>query len=61
MTGDGTLHYLFQMEVILGLRKDVSPTSDIVLQDVLVQWVGDLQPTNECECKDTLAAVIYFG
>jgi len=32
-----------------------------VLQEVLVQRVGDLQPANECECRDILTIVMYFG
>jgi len=32
-----------------------------VLQEVLVQGVSDLQPTDECECEDLLSTVGDFN
>ena len=32
-----------------------------MLEEVLVQGVRNLQPTDECECRDILIAVEEFG
>ena len=34
---------------------------DVILHYMFVQWVGDLQHADECENKDILAIVVYFG
>ena len=57
----GSLHYIFQLDVGLSLRQDFAHLSDIVLQEVIVQGMRDLHPTNEHERGDVLTTVGDFG
>jgi len=40
---------------------DLTHPSDIKLEEVLIQGVTNLQPADECECRDVLIAVWDFG
>ena len=37
----GAFHYFLQLDVRLGWIQDFAPTGDVVLHQMLVQWVGD--------------------
>ena len=57
----GTLHSFLQLDVRLGSTQDFTHPSNVMLQQIFIQGVRNLHPTDECECKDILTAVGNFG
>jgi len=43
----GVFYCFLQLNIQLGSIQDLTPTSDIVFHQIFVQWVSNLQPTNE--------------
>ena len=41
--------------------EDLAHLGDVVLQEVFVQGVSDLQPTDECERRDLFTTIRDFG
>ena len=58
---EGSLHCFIQLDVGLSSRPELAHSSNIVLEEVLVKGVRNLQPVDECECRDILTAVGDFG
>ena len=56
-----SLHCLFKLDVKLRIRNYLAHLGDIMLQEVLVEGVSNLQPTDECKSSNFLPIVRDFG
>ena len=57
----GSFHRLFKLDIRLSSGKDFAYLGDSMLQEVFVQGMSNLQPTDKCECDNFLPIVGDFG
>jgi len=53
------LRVILDLDVLLGPREDVPHLDDFILHQVLIERIGDLQPTNERHDSNIVVAVIH--
>jgi len=52
---------IFNLNVLLDLKEDVSHVCGFMLHQILVKGVDDLQPSDESCCRNVFIAVIYLS
>ena len=57
----GSLYHLFKLNVRLSTGNDLTHLGDIMLQEVFVQRMSDLHPTDQREHGDFFTIIENFG